>query len=203
MSTTGSGRSTRAVARLRELVPDARYAVAHGQMSEGQLEQVMLDFWNREADVLVATTIIESGPRSAPGEHARRGAGRPARASPSSISCGDGSAGPASVPTPTCSTRRTSRSPRRRTAGSRRSVRPPTSGRGSSWRSATSRSGAPARSSARSNRGRSPRSASISTPRWWPMRYARWRGGRRRHPSRPRFGSSCRWWPICPPEYVG
>ncbi len=51
----------RAVARLRQLVPDARYAVAHGQMSEGQLEQVMLDFWNREYDVLVATTIIESG----------------------------------------------------------------------------------------------------------------------------------------------
>ncbi len=51
----------RAVARLRELVPDARYAVAHGQMSEGQLEQVMLDFWATEYDVLVATTIIESG----------------------------------------------------------------------------------------------------------------------------------------------
>jgi transcription-repair coupling factor (superfamily II helicase) len=51
----------RAVARLRELVPDARYVVAHGQMSEGQLEQVMIDFWNREYDVMVATTIIESG----------------------------------------------------------------------------------------------------------------------------------------------
>ncbi len=51
----------RAVAQLRSLVPDARYAIAHGQMSEGQLEQVMLDFWNREYDVLVATTIIESG----------------------------------------------------------------------------------------------------------------------------------------------
>jgi len=50
-----------AVARLRELVPDARYAVAHGQMSEGQLEQVMFDFWAGEYDVLVATTIIESG----------------------------------------------------------------------------------------------------------------------------------------------
>ncbi|GMR02653.1 MAG: transcription-repair coupling factor [Acidimicrobiia bacterium] len=50
-----------AVARLRELVPDARIAVAHGQMSEGRLEQVMFDFWNREYDVLVATTIIESG----------------------------------------------------------------------------------------------------------------------------------------------
>ncbi len=51
----------RAVAHLRELVPDARYAVAHGRMSEGQLEQVMYDFWNHEYDVLVATTIIESG----------------------------------------------------------------------------------------------------------------------------------------------
>lgn len=50
-----------AVARLRELVPDARYAVAHGQMSESRLEQVMFDFWNGEYDVLVATTIIESG----------------------------------------------------------------------------------------------------------------------------------------------
>ncbi|MGI9667207.1 MAG: transcription-repair coupling factor [Acidimicrobiia bacterium] len=50
-----------AVARLRDLVPDARFAIAHGQMSEGQLEQVMFDFWNREYDVLVATTIIESG----------------------------------------------------------------------------------------------------------------------------------------------
>ncbi|MGH9052347.1 MAG: transcription-repair coupling factor [Acidimicrobiia bacterium] len=50
-----------ALARLRGLVPDARYALAHGQMSEGQLEQVMLEFWNREHDVLVATTIIEAG----------------------------------------------------------------------------------------------------------------------------------------------
>lgn len=51
----------RAVERLRGLVPDARYVVAHGRMSEGQLEQVMIDFWNGEYDVLVATTIIESG----------------------------------------------------------------------------------------------------------------------------------------------
>jgi transcription-repair coupling factor (superfamily II helicase) len=50
-----------AVARLKELVPDAKFAVAHGQMSEGRLEQVMFDFWNGDYDVLVATTIIESG----------------------------------------------------------------------------------------------------------------------------------------------
>ena len=50
-----------ALGRLRNLVPDARYVIAHGQMSEGQLEQIMLDFWNREYDVMVSTTIIESG----------------------------------------------------------------------------------------------------------------------------------------------
>ena len=48
-------------AGLRELVPEARIAVAHGQMDEGTLEQVVLDFWEGEYDVLVCTTIIESG----------------------------------------------------------------------------------------------------------------------------------------------
>ena len=48
-------------ARLSELVPDARIAVAHGKLSEAQLEQVMLDFWDRKYDVLVCTTIIETG----------------------------------------------------------------------------------------------------------------------------------------------
>ncbi len=48
-------------ARLRDLVPEARIAVAHGQMDEGTLEQVVLDFWEGEFDVLVCTTIIESG----------------------------------------------------------------------------------------------------------------------------------------------
>jgi transcription-repair coupling factor (superfamily II helicase) len=48
-------------ARLRQLVPDARVAVAHGQMDEGTLEQVVVDFWERRYDVLVCTTIIESG----------------------------------------------------------------------------------------------------------------------------------------------
>jgi len=47
--------------RLRELVPEARIAVAHGQMDEGTLEQVVLDFWDEQFDVLVCTTIIESG----------------------------------------------------------------------------------------------------------------------------------------------
>jgi transcription-repair coupling factor (superfamily II helicase) len=47
--------------RLRRLVPEARVAIAHGQMDEGTLEKVVLDFWDRQADVLVCTTIIESG----------------------------------------------------------------------------------------------------------------------------------------------
>ena len=47
--------------RLAKLVPEARIAVAHGQMSENLLEEVILAFWNREFDVLVATTIIENG----------------------------------------------------------------------------------------------------------------------------------------------
>jgi transcription-repair coupling factor (superfamily II helicase) len=48
-------------AHLRELVPEARIAIAHGQMDEGSLERVVLDFWEGEYDVLVCTTIIESG----------------------------------------------------------------------------------------------------------------------------------------------
>ncbi|GAB3922714.1 transcription-repair coupling factor [Microlunatus endophyticus] len=47
--------------RIRELVPEARVVAAHGQMSEQRLEQVMVDFWERRADVLVATTIVEAG----------------------------------------------------------------------------------------------------------------------------------------------
>ena len=47
--------------RLRDLVPEARVAVGHGQMHERQLEKVMVDFAARDYDVLVCTTIIESG----------------------------------------------------------------------------------------------------------------------------------------------
>src|SRR6202522_654027 len=48
-------------ARLRELVPEARVAIANGQMDEGSLERVVMDFWEGQYDVLVCTTIIESG----------------------------------------------------------------------------------------------------------------------------------------------
>jgi transcription-repair coupling factor (superfamily II helicase) len=48
-------------AKLQELVPGARIIVGHGQMSEGELEKVMFKFMHHEADILVATTIIENG----------------------------------------------------------------------------------------------------------------------------------------------
>jgi transcription-repair coupling factor (superfamily II helicase) len=51
----------RTARRLRELVPEARVAVAHGQMGEDALEKVMVGFWEKEFDVLVCTTIVESG----------------------------------------------------------------------------------------------------------------------------------------------
>ena len=47
--------------RVRKMAPEARVAVAHGQMDEGTLEKVVLDFWEGSYDVLVCTTIIESG----------------------------------------------------------------------------------------------------------------------------------------------
>jgi len=46
---------------LEQLVPEASFSVAHGQMTERQLENVMIDFINNEVDVLVCTTIIETG----------------------------------------------------------------------------------------------------------------------------------------------
>lgn len=48
-------------AGLQELVPEARIRVAHGKLSEAELEQVIIDFWNHEFDVLVSTTIVETG----------------------------------------------------------------------------------------------------------------------------------------------
>jgi transcription-repair coupling factor (superfamily II helicase) len=51
----------RAAGHLRELVPEARIATAHGKMGEHRLEQVIVDFWEKRFDVLVCTTIIETG----------------------------------------------------------------------------------------------------------------------------------------------
>ncbi len=51
----------KAAARVRELVPEARVATAHGKMGEHKLEQVVVDFWEKRFDVLVCTTIVETG----------------------------------------------------------------------------------------------------------------------------------------------
>jgi transcription-repair coupling factor (superfamily II helicase) len=51
----------RQAAWLQEQVPDARIVVAHGQMDEDMLERRMIRFWDREADILMSTVIIESG----------------------------------------------------------------------------------------------------------------------------------------------
>ncbi|MGA8046087.1 MAG: transcription-repair coupling factor [Dermatophilaceae bacterium] len=51
----------RLASRLRELVPEARIATAHGQMPEHRLEEVVVDFWEKKFDVLVCTTIVETG----------------------------------------------------------------------------------------------------------------------------------------------
>jgi transcription-repair coupling factor (superfamily II helicase) len=51
----------RIASQIAELVPEARVAIAHGKLSEQQLEQVVVDFWERKYDVLVSTTIIETG----------------------------------------------------------------------------------------------------------------------------------------------
>ena len=50
-----------AAARVRELVPEAKVAVAHGQMHEDLLETTVEGFWNKEFDILVCTTIVETG----------------------------------------------------------------------------------------------------------------------------------------------
>jgi hypothetical protein len=144
-------------AELRALVPEARVVVAHGQMDEGALEKVILDFWEGAYDVLVCTTIIESGidmptvntlvvdraDRLGLGQlHQLRGrVGR----------------GGHNGPTPTCCSRPTRPSPRRRTSGCAPSASTPSWDRGSRSPCGTWRSAAPATCSAATSRATSPR----------------------------------------------
>jgi hypothetical protein len=117
----------KAAARLRELVPEARIATAHGQMSEHRLEQVVVDFWEKRFDVLVCTTIVETGLDISNANTLiveRADMLGPVAAAPVARG-GSGAAG--SGPTPTSSTRRRSRSPRPPTTGSPRSPATPTS----------------------------------------------------------------------------
>src|SRR5262249_58824230 len=51
----------KAARRLRELVPEARIVTAHGQMNEDRLEKIIQGYWENEHDVLVCTTIVETG----------------------------------------------------------------------------------------------------------------------------------------------
>ena len=70
---------------IQQMVPDARIVIGHGQMGEGELEEVMLKFIRHEADILVCTTIIESGPRHPQRQHdlhQQRRPLRPDRAAP-------------------------------------------------------------------------------------------------------------------------
>ncbi|RTE50254.1 transcription-repair coupling factor [Actinobaculum sp. 352] len=55
------GDMVRIAAHLQELIPEARVALAHGKMNEAQLEEVIQSFWDKEIDVLVCTTIVETG----------------------------------------------------------------------------------------------------------------------------------------------
>ena len=154
-----------AAERVRSLVPEARVAVAHGRMDEGTLERVVLDFADYRYDVLVCTTIIESGidsPRSTPWLWTE----------PTGWdwdSCtrsGVGSAGPGEGRTPTCSIRWTACSARTPTSGSRPSARPPSWGPATGSPCATWRSGAQATCWARPSQGTSPRSDTTSTAAW-------------------------------------
>ena len=99
----------KAARKIRELVPEARVAVAHGQMGEDALEKIMVGFWEKEFDVLVCTTIVESGIDIPNANTLDRRAGRHARAWPSCTRSGAGSAAAGSGRTRTSSTRRTSR----------------------------------------------------------------------------------------------
>ncbi len=110
------------------------------------------------------------GHRHAHGQHPGGRPGRPARAWASSTSCGAGWAGPASGPTPTCSTRWTGSSPSRPTSGCGPSGTTPSSAPGSRSPSGTCRSGGRATCSAGTSPATSPPSGTTSTCRWSPRR---------------------------------
>ena len=102
----------RVAARLRELIPEARVATGHGQMSEEALEQVMVGFWEKS----LRRPGLHDHRRERAGhperEHPHRRQGGRSSASPSCTRSAAGSAGAASGRTPTSPTRRRSRSPR-------------------------------------------------------------------------------------------
>ena len=165
--------------RLGQLVPDARIAVAHGQMDEGTLERVMFDFWERRCDVLVCTTIVESGIDLPTRQHAHRRPRRPPRPRPAP---------------PAARARRARRAarlrlplPPRRPRALRDGLRAPAHDRrqhraGQRLQDRHARPRDPRRratSSATTSPGPSPRSATTSTSSWSPRRWPRRRARRR------------------------
>ena len=104
-----------AARRLRELVPEARICIAHGQMDEGTLESIVAGLLGRRVRRARLHDDHRVGHRHADREHARRRALRPARPRPDAPAARPRRPQRARGPTPTCSTRATRCSPRRRT----------------------------------------------------------------------------------------
>ena len=189
--------------QLRRLLPDARFVVGHGQMGEGALEKVMIAFADGAADVLVCTTIIESGldiPNAntiiidradtlglAQLYQLRGRVGRSSRRAYAYL----------------LYRRRERLSATRPASGSRRSSTPPSSAPGSRSRCPTSRSVVRATSWAASSRDTWPRSASTCTRGCSPRRSRSRRPGTRVAPRSSisrRPSSTCRWTRTCPPS---
>ncbi len=150
-------------AKLAELVPEARIAVAHGQMHERELERVMRDFVARRDNILLCTTIIETGidvptANTILIHRADKFGWR------SCTSCAAGSGVRTTRPMHTCWCMTWMALPSRRGAGSKPSSRWKNWARASTWRCTIWKSAAPARCSATSSQAKSTRSASSSTP---------------------------------------
>ena len=163
--------------QLQALVPDARIGIAHGQMPERELERVMLDFHKQRFNVLLCTTIIESGidiPNAntivihradkfglAQLHQLRGRVGRSHHRAYAYLTVPDRAT-----------------SPPMRASGWTRSPRWTNSAPASSWPPTTSRSAAPASCSAKARAGRWPKSASACTPSCWNARSASIKAGK-------------------------
>ena len=119
-----------AAAFLRQNVPEAKFVVAHGQMAASELEDKIGAFYDGKYDILLSTSIVESGPRHSPRQHADRPSRRHVRPRRSSISCAAASGARRCAPTRSSPRRPTNRSRRRRRSGSRCCNRSTRSGAG-------------------------------------------------------------------------
>ena len=155
--------------RVRKMAPEARVAIAHGQMDEGTLEQVVLDFWQGEYDVLVCTTIVESG-IDMPTVNTLVVDRADLLGLGQLHQLAAGSVAPACGPMRTCSTPPTASCRRRPTSGCAPSATTPSWAPASRSPSATCRSAGRATCSGATSRVTSPPSATTSTCRWCPRR---------------------------------